>query len=201
MIKIFFDLDGTLIDYSKRNYFVYKLLAKKNKLKIIPFGAYWKLKQSKTKITDNQKFLEEFIKTIESPKALKKDKLFTFTKRVLNVLKNKGYKLYLVSYRASKNQTIVQLKKLGIYSFFSKICLGKGESGYKTKVKNIKKYIKKSDTVYVVGDTEDDILAAKEVNAVSVAVLSGIRDKKTLMLYNPNDIIRDIREIEKIINV
>lgn len=199
MLKIFFDLDGTLVDYSKRNYYVYKNLAAKHKMKVLPFNSYWKLKRSKTKITDNRQFLEEFVKVIESPKALIKDELFSFTKSVLTILVEKGYKLYLVSYRDSKDKTLIQLKKFGIYNLFSKICLGKGTTGYETKANHIKKHIKSGDIVYVVGDTEDDVLSAKKIKAYSVAVLSGIRDKKTLTQYNPDYIIKDIRMLSKLV--
>jgi len=199
MNKIFFDLDGTLIDYSKRNYYTYKLLIKKYKLRTLPFNTYWKLKRSKTIVVDNQNFSNDFINLIESPNALKKDRLFKYSKKVLALLKDKGYELYLVSYRASRKQTILQLKSLGIYDYFTEVCLGKGINGNITKSKYIKKHIKKDDDVYVVGDTEDDILAAKKVNAISIAVLSGIRNKKILLKLNPNFIISDIRSLSKII--
>lgn len=199
MIKIFFDLDGTLIDYSKRNYFVYKLLAKKYKQRTLSFSTYWKLKRSKIIPVDNKNFSQDFINLIESPESLKKDKLFKYSKQVLDLLKNKGCKLYLVSYRASKKQTILQLKSLGIYDYFTEVCLGKGFNGNTTKAKYIKRYYTKDDNVYVVGDTEDDVLAAKKVNAISVAVLSGVRNKKTILKLNPDFIVNDIRSLPKII--
>lgn len=196
MIKIFFDLDGTLIDYSKRNYFVYKKLVK-NPLKL---SAYWTLKRSKSFKSPSPQYVLEFVKQIESSRALDEDNLFSFTEKVLKNLKNSGVELYLVSYRDSKIQTIGELKKLGIYDYFYKVCLGKGQaSGVKTKAGHIKKHINKGDVVYVVGDTEDDILSAKKLGVTSVAVLSGIRDKKRLLELKPDYIIKDIRDLLRIV--
>lgn len=199
MIKIFFDLDGTLIDCSKRNYFVYKTITERYKIKTLHFATYWRFKKSKASVIEDSKILKSFMIMIESSQALEKDKIFFFTKEVLNILKNKNCQLYLVSCRTFKDRAAIQLKKLGIYNYFSKVCFGKATSGYETKVNHIKKHIKKGDKVYVVGDTEDDILSAKMVGATSIAVLSGIRNKKTLLKFNPDFIVNDIRSLSKII--
>jgi phosphoglycolate phosphatase-like HAD superfamily hydrolase len=51
----------------------------------------------------------------------------------------------------------------------------------------------------IVGDTEDEIKAARKLGGISIAVLSGVRNKKLLSSYEPAYIIKDIRQVMSII--
>jgi phosphoglycolate phosphatase-like HAD superfamily hydrolase len=48
---------------------------------------------------------------------------------------------------------------------------------------------------WVIGDTEADIEAGKEVGVRTVAVLSGIRDEEHLRAAGPDFLLNDIREL------
>lgn len=207
MIKIFFDLDGTLIDYSKRNYFVYGKAIKDLKGKKMPFRKYWLMKRSRCEIAKvltmsgvNEKFVDDFKKifsrNIESKSALSLDRQFFFTKKVLKRLNKEGFLLYLISYRNSFSAAKKEVNNLGLAKYFLNLLIGKNSiSGAKSKIDYIKKEICDNDRVYVVGDTEDDILSGKIIKACTIAVLSGIRNKEELIKNNPDYILRDIRGV------
>ena len=107
MIQIFFDLDGTLIDCSKRNYFVYNNVVEKLRGIPLSFASYWELKRDRIDTSNiliksdlaqrfHQRYSSEFIKLIESPKALKLDKCFSYTITILKELRRHNFDLYLV---------------------------------------------------------------------------------------------------------
>jgi phosphoglycolate phosphatase-like HAD superfamily hydrolase len=54
--------------------------------------------------------------------------------------------------------------------------------------------------IYVVGDTHHDIICAKEVNAYSVAVATGVYSEDELLSYSPDFIFKDFSSTEKLIS-
>lgn len=197
-MNIFFDLDGTLIDASARNYGVYR----ENIVKLggIPLEKekYWELKRKKTENTkilklsripkkDHILYNQRFIDQIESQNHLDMDTIFSHTFITLNQLHRLGHHLYLISYRKFKNRALKQLNKLGLAKRFEKILIGRTHRlGQETKSQFINlilknsKYPKTGKRGIFVGDNEDGILAAQKQKLVSIAVLSGIRNKSIL---------------------
>lgn len=51
-----------------------------------------------------------------------------------------------------------------------------------------------ADSVWMVGDTEADILAAQRGNLPAIAVLSGIRNREQLERYQPDFIVDNLAE-------
>ena len=196
---IFFDLDGTLIDVSKRHYEVYGKLIKEFKGEPLPKSLYWKLKRSRASVPKilrkssvseklHYSFLTKFISHIERKENLMLDSVFPYTKGVLKSLR-KNYRLYLTTQRRSKKNTIVQLKGLGLQKFFEGIIISANENRLSKVIKNVSREVKNS---IIIGDTEVQILIARKVHLFSVAVLSGIRNKSTLKKYKPDFIEANI---------
>lgn len=207
MSNFFFDLDGTLIDVSEKHYIVYSSIIKKYGGSPLVKTRYWHLKRIKSSISNilhlsglpsqsNNTFKNEFASLIELPEFLSFDTLFPDTIPVIKNLYLLGHKLYLISCRNSPQVAFTQLDKLGLRNFFYDIKIGilPGKNGSEIKTIYIKKIIKRAHG-FVIGDTEDDILAAKKLDLTSVAVLSGIRSYKLLIQYHPDYIIRNIRYI------
>ena len=53
--------------------------------------------------------------------------------------------------------------------------------------------------IYVVGDTHHDIICAKEVNAISVAVATGVYSEEKLLEYSPDFVFKNFSNIEELI--
>ena len=183
---VVFDLDGTLIDIRRKYYAAYKECARGTP---IPQSTYWRLKRAK-KLPPSD---AHFINTIESEKYLSLDTLFPFTESCLKRLVKQRYILHLVSARRNATAGRKEVTRLGIAKFFTTIDIGhNGHDVVATKTAFINKQLLKGTDLALIGDTEDDINAARELGGVSVAVTSGIRNKTYLARFSPDVIVPSI---------
>ena len=191
--KIFFDLDGTLIDSKQRLFELFRHLVPESDLN---FLQYWDLKKNKKSHSDilancfsySEKdivlFTKKWMLLIEEPEWLKYDKPFEGLLEFLNKIKV-DYDLYIVTARQSKSKTFKQVDSFGWESIFEEILV--------TEQKNKKGELIASNYItrpsdWLIGDTGNDILAGKELGIRTCAVTSGYMNKKTLIEYDPDEI-------------
>lgn len=211
-MNIFIDLDGTIFEASKRNYFVYQKVISELGGKSMNIKKYWSLKRANRPLKDilrlsnlslksKHLFQELFLKYVESDKALSYDQPFVYSKPSLKKLHSLNHKLFLISFRANSKKAKLQLKKFGLADFFSKIMIGKNKLDSKlSKIHFIKQALnKRSDPAIIIGDTEDDILVAKYLKFTSIAVISGIRNKEELTKFKPDYLVRNIKFLNPLI--
>ena len=188
-MKIFIDLDGTLIDPTDRIYGVFKDL-----VPICELGKndYWKLKkngmsnfsilQKKYNYSNHQiqNFHSKWMLKIEEINWLMKDKLFDGVIDSLKFLSNSS-ELYLLTNRQNPSLVHLQLKNFGIYFYFSEILVTENLG----KSKLLKKFtLEKKD--WIIGDTVDDINIGKNFNILTASVSSGVTSKNDLIKSNPD---------------
>jgi len=207
-LKIFFDLDGPILDVSKRYYRVFSDICG-DKIDISR-KDFWELKKEKAdwkKIFKEAKpnfkvngFRELWLKNIEMRKYLALDTLQPQAKKVLFSL-SKKYPLFLLSLRQSKANLFWQVKKIGINKYFKKIihCQHHKSPPWAVKAELIKRYLLAGEQALIVGDTEVDIRAAKLARIKSIAVNCGIRSEQLLLKEKPGVLISDIRSLVKFI--
>ena len=195
-MKVFCDLDGTLIDVSVRNYRVYTEVVELFGGQPLDKDIYWDLKRRKTKwpellpmselLPDIEKqFLDEFIKKIESPDYLKLDTLFPGALDALDSIAH-THECYLVSLRRNRRNLLEELAWLQLAPHFKSVLTGHSESdGYDVKIALIKEVLG-DDRGVIIGDTEADIVTGKELGMHTVAVTSGIRDEQFLNALHPD---------------
>ena len=210
---MFFDLDDTLIDTTERQYRVYKdILYSYGIQNILSKNEFWNIKRSGKKAVELlpknfseefiQKFTDEWLKRIENKNYLKYDNLLPESLGVLSVLKNKT-DLILVTLRNNRENLLWELNNLGLVNYFKEILVGSPVK-LKNKTTLVKAYIErnlKENKFIIVGDTEADISAGKELGMLTVAVTYGIRSKKFLENFKPDlylDKLNDLLEILKI---
>lgn len=202
----FLDLDGTIIDVSQRHYKVYEDLVRKYNGIPLSKTRYWKLKKNKTEWSEILKksliplnkvpiFIEEFISKIERHENLAIDSVFPYAFSILEQL-SRNCSLYLITLRHSKNNTIKQIKNLGLKSYFKKLLISKQEDEIISKIRKI---ISRDNHAFVVGDTEKQILIARKLKLISVAVLSGIRNEKLLRNMKPQFLMKNIKFLPKLL--
>jgi len=208
-VNVFFDLDGTLIDVSKRHFTVYKELVTKYGGIPLEKISYWDLKRNKTAWSEilsrssiskeiTVRFLDDFINKIEDTSYLKEDILFPDVVYILEDIARVA-DLYLVSLRRNSDNLKAELEWLGIEHLFKDVLTGHSETdGHDVKVELIGK-INNGDKSFIVGDTEADIISGKELSLITVAVLSGLRDEKFLAALKPDFIISNISELKSIV--
>jgi phosphoglycolate phosphatase len=205
---VIFDLDGTLIDVSKRHYAVYQDVLAELHGPALSFERYWELKREgaswsailkTSELGDREAsaFLGEFRSRIEQPRYLALDAAFSFTHEVIDGLS--AHDVHLVTLRQSAPALREQLSRLDLVRQFKAIASGQRDGGGQTKAELIGK-IPRSTQAIVVGDTEVDVEAARELDAVAVAVTSGLRNATVLERSEPDLLIEDIRSLPEIVS-
>tara|TARA_R110001632_G_scaffold133590_1_gene248131 strand:- start:2486 stop:3124 length:639 start_codon:yes stop_codon:yes gene_type:complete len=197
IVKIFFDLDGTLIDSKTRLYKLFQYLVP---LSNFSYHDYWKLKKGGIghqkilidyfQFTTEQihLFNEKWMDLIEKKHWLDFDKPFDGVTEKLSNLQQNGHQLYIVTARQKKEPVLNQVNTFKWNHFFEEVLVTEQK---KEKVELIRPFIDTTNCI-VVGDTGKDIETGKKLNARTVAVLSGFLNEKTLKKYNPDVIIDNL---------
>jgi len=209
-MNLFLDFDGTILDVSKRFYWVYQdiLSAEKHNplgeeeyLSLIRSG--WKTKEILSETYDPnfiKFFHKERIRRIESKEYLEMDKLiYSDVKNLLSRIRENN-QIYLITLRNNQENLSEQLKKFRLDKSFDGIFTGNMFGDYTEKTKLIRgeiKYTSRKDMI--VGDTETDIRCGKEMGVRTVGVLSGLRNKQFIEAERPDIIIRDVSKLEEVL--
>ncbi len=207
--NLFFDLDGPILDVKNRYYNVYKKFIKAHSGKPLTIKKYWGLKRKKISIKDllqkssckssedeHIKFLKKFR---ESAQFIKLDKLQPGAKKALKDL-CKTHNIHLVTMRKNPQVLIKQLESLGLTNFFNDILVKfSQESKWRTKAELIKAKNLDSKQGIFIGDTETEILAAKELNFKNITITNGIREASIVKAQKPSYTCKNMLEAKKII--
>jgi phosphoglycolate phosphatase len=196
-MKIFFDLDGTLLDSKPRLYHLFQFLVPESKF---TFEDYWELKQDKVShrellmryfdYTNEEvsKFTIEWMSLIETPEWLSYDKPFNGVKSFLDLLKE-SHELYIVTARQYEAEVLRQIEDLELDGVFRDVLV----TLQKTEKHNlISSKFKLTDNDWIIGDTGKDIETGKKLEINTAAVLSGFLSKAQLLKYSPDIIVANV---------
>lgn len=203
-MKIFFDFDGTLVEIMKRDYRVYcDSLPDSTSL---DFARYVSLRRKKTNIDEilslthpnyrdiREKFLQKRDSLIENAAYLRYDTVLQGVKESLSQISS-NHECYILSARKDEKALKDQCDEMDISQYFLSIIAVSSPE----KKGGIISSIKGNEVSIMVGDTENDILAARESGSISVSVDTGIRDKETIGKYYPDHITINLSELIGII--
>lgn len=204
---VFFDLDGTLIDDSERQYRVYKgVLDSLGIRNYLSRERFWIQKRSGCKTVELlpkdsaeesiAKFSTEWLRKIEDKRYLTYDSMFPKSTDVLSELKDK-VDLVLATMRNNEKNLFWELNKFGLIKYFKEILVGSSfKTDDKTSLLNsyIGRYSKKGNFI-IVGDTEVDIAVGKALGMLQIAVAHGIRSADFLKNFGPSACLDDLSGI------
>jgi phosphoglycolate phosphatase len=203
MRRVFFDLDGTLLDSRRRLFSLFTDLVPHHGLS---FDEYWSLKRAQYDhenilinrmgytIKQFERFNSNWMHLIETPKYLQFDVPFQGITEMFDGLRSLKYLLYIATSRQSRSGTFSQLKAFGWQNQFDDVFI---TENLKTKGLLISSYFKglAHDDI-IIGDTGADIECGNYLNIITIAVLSGFRNKQTLEKYDPDHIFDNVTDID-----
>jgi phosphoglycolate phosphatase-like HAD superfamily hydrolase len=173
-------------------------------------GRYWARKrrgvrwaellvQSEVAAGREAAFLERFVARIEAPPSLRLDRLFPGVPETLDALRLRGDRLVLLSLRRSPEALLRQVHDLGIAGAFERICSGQEHAeGHRSKVHLIRQ-VQPGPWAVLVGDTEADVLAAKQLGLPSVGVSSGLRTRGYLRRVGADVVVDGVRQLPAVL--
>jgi len=142
-------------------------------------------------------YLAVRLERIESPELLRWDALLPEAVTALRLLASR-HRLVLVSLRRRHSDLQAQIAALGIAPCLAAVaaCYRPCLPGWQSKAAAMSSDPGfRVDRAIAVGDTEDDILAARYLGIRSVAVLSGMRSRACLSALRPTTILDSLAEV------
>ncbi|WP_045442534.1 MULTISPECIES: HAD family hydrolase [unclassified Picosynechococcus] len=224
-LTLFCDFDGPLVDVSERYYGTYQAALQHTQqiyaqqgiaipLKYLGKDQFWQMKRQRVSdieiaiqsgLQEEQiAFFLDHVRTIVNDEALLHlDKMQGGVNWSLALLHSYGVKLVLVTLR-EEQQVRKMLDQYGLKRLFSGI-YGSDDrhtayvNNVDVKTALLKEAIAEqgelSDQWLMVGDTEADIIAAKNMNIPAIAVTCGIRDTAYLKTYQPDHYCNDLLSV------
>ena len=198
--KLFFDLDGTLLDSSER---LYRLFCDLIPDCTFSKEQYWQLKRDKKnhrQILANyfpdysfDEFNSAWMEKIEQPEYLALDKVYPFTLPFLQDISQRP--VYLLTARQSKKNLEEELHRCRLWDFFKEILVTENKT---TKLALLRAQNPTAQDMYI-SDMGKDILMAKEAGVQTVGVCWGFMSETHLKTYQPDFLCTTIESLRKII--
>jgi phosphoglycolate phosphatase len=221
-LTVFCDLDGPLIDVSRRYYKTYQLAiaetkahfqAKGRSLLLTPLNEaqFWQMKRERMPDNDiafcsglrNEEidlFLSNVLEIVNQPILLQEDQLQPGVRQSLEQLRQRGVRLSLVTLRCQiEAQQLLQ--ELNLAHHFDAICGAEDRfsayqnyaEGKQAILEDLMRNAKDaSSQFWVIGDTEADVLAGQALGLSTVALTCGIRSHAYLQRLEPTTVLPDL---------
>lgn len=209
---IFFDLDGPILDVSRRHYEVYRSILHEAHKPVIPYEQYWKEKRARRSHREvlshtagkdfYKSFTQQWFDKIEREDYLQLDTIWPWVKDVLADLYRK-HDIYVITSRSNPERLRKQLDWLGLTRWFKNIlCRPARQNAAHEKVTAIReRFLGVPPKGTIVGDTEADIECGKELGFITVGVLCGIRDKDHLVATKCDYLLKSIEFLPQTLNL
>lgn len=206
MIKtVIFDFDGTIADTFLTIIKLFNKKAKEFGMEKVESEEIEKLQNLELKSL-LQKFSKHLLKLPYIAKTIRQDlktniksiKIFPGIRQVIHKLKQKNFRLGIVSSNSQENiQKFLQIHKLEVFDFIysEKNIFGKG----KKLAALLKKFNLNKEEVIYIGDEVRDIDACRENGIKIISVTWGFNKKEILKDNNPDYIIDKPQKILKIL--
>ncbi|EFA72608.1 HAD family hydrolase [Cylindrospermopsis raciborskii] len=224
MLRLITDFDGPIMDVSERYYQVYLLCLQKTKYPSqvthkLTKEEFWQFKRSHTPekqiafqsgldAEQAQEFAKIRKETVHTEPYFDYDVMVPGALEALVKVKEAGIDLVVMTMRRVRELNYA-FDKFNLDKFFPedrRYCLSNDyvkTRDIEDKALLMAKAIKElppATQVWMVGDTEVDITAAKKHGVKMIGVESGIRDRTQLELYQPDFILEDLKAAVNFIN-
>jgi phosphoglycolate phosphatase len=204
------DLDGTIVDCAARHHACYADLAREYGFRALDARTYWNMKRARAPwasilaVTGGEEhadlFVKLFVNRVELPRYLALDRPYPGTLDALGLLRNLATRLHLATMRSEIPGLHVQLVRLGIDTYFDRVA-ARGTGRHVSKADLATEHLADLGprTVWI-GDTEDDVAAARRIGAFSCVVDCGLRERSLLEACKPDLVASDLRDAANILD-
>lgn len=208
--SLFLDLDGPLLDVSERYYRVYREIIEGLGGSSLRREDYWRHKRAKTALGEMLRlsgvsrreagcFRKQWLQHVEEKRFLLYDRVWPGASKILAKL-SRSYELILITLRRSPANLGWQLKRLGLGGYFSGLLCRKDNKGnWQVKYRLLKGAGLRGGRIFLIGDTEVDVVAGKKSGYKTIALLCGVRKRDVLSRYKPDYIFTSLREASKVL--
>ena len=223
MLRLITDFDGPIMDVSERYYCVYQYCLKQtkrpeNKINQLSKAEFWQLKRARipereigliSGLDEEQatKFARLRRTTVHTLPYLIHDRLIPGAIETLARIQTLGIDLVIMTMRREK-ELVAAFEQYDLARFFNsdrRYCLP-NDYHKNTDIQDKLVLMDKALTelpsaadIWMVGDTEADIVAAKAYGIKVIGVLSGIRDRPQLEHYQPDFIVNNFCEAVELV--
>lgn len=216
MLRLITDFDGPIIDVSERYYRVYQLCLKKTRypeqtVTQLSKAEFWQLKRSKVPEkqiaflsgldeTQVKEFVQLRRQTVHAHPYFQYDRLAAGAVAALEQIQQAGIDLAVMTMRRVRELDYA-FGQHDLARFFPENrCYCLSNDYMKTRDIDDKPLLMEralaelplASDVWMVGDTEADIITAKKHGIKAIAVECGIRDRVRLQQYQPDLIVKDL---------
>lgn len=218
MLRLITDFDGPIIDVSERYYRVYQFCLEKiqrseQTVQPLTKAEFWRLKRSRVPEkqiaiisgldeAQSKEFAQLRRQTVHSQPYFGYDELAPGAVDALEKVQQAGIDLAVMTMRRVRELDYA-FDRHNLGRFFPKNrCYCLSDDYVKTRDVDDKPLLMEralaelppAEHTWMVGDTEADIITAKNHGVEVIAVLCGIRDRSSLELYQPNYSVQDLSE-------
>ena len=202
---VYLDLDGTLLDIRSKYYTLYSRTVTELGAQPLSGDAFWELKRRAAPpecilpgldAAGREEYSRRWLAAIETPAYTRLDTLLPGAREALADLRRR-FSLVLAKMRHDEAVLAADLRRLRVQGFFSRVVTAAGRPpGDTAKGELIRQHapVNGGDGL-VVGDSEADVEAARELGLPSVCVLTGIRDLAFLETLRPDFIIDSVAQL------
>ena len=195
------DLDGTLLDYSRRSHAVYSKIVKNVEMKISEYVgnrnlgySNWELAKEndewKNKTYDN--FTSAWIAQIEEREYLLFDSVISGAIPWLTNISTK-YRVVLCTARRNQTNLTWQLQELGLVGLFSEIIVTESK---RTKLEALASIVENSRFAIMIGDTVSDYRTGTSLKIETVLVRTGLQNYDEIGLDKSMRIVNSIVDVK-----
>jgi phosphoglycolate phosphatase-like HAD superfamily hydrolase len=188
--RVAVDLDGTLLDTRRRHHAAYVAALQEQGQTPMSLDRFWRAKRRATpwvrllgEAADTPRFLSIWAGRIEAPDMLALDRLHPGVDRALARLAEAGFEAVLITARRDSAALHRQLADLGLAKRFAHVVAthGQPKASALAALGRVDAWI---------GDTEEDVAAARSHGAPVIAVTNGIRCASLLAAAAPDALAR-----------
>jgi phosphoglycolate phosphatase-like HAD superfamily hydrolase len=204
---IFLDLDGPVLDVSRRYHQVHRGLVLRHGGRPLDREEYWDAKRNRVpeagilaRCGVSPEAETERLAEIEAPAHLALDRPWPWTGAALEELARWG-SLALVTLRRHPDRLADQLAALDLTRSFERIVAGRGDGTSEAKAVLLRESgIDWGPGSVLVGDTEVDIASGKALGLRTVALSCGIRAPHLLERWSPDALLSDLRDVPSMLS-